>query len=157
MIGRTTLSVEGRHVGPVHLDEVAGRVAEIELHAAVGQLHDRVAEGVVEDAEVLGAEEDALEVVDVEGEVLVCRRRLVGIAALEHVQLHLAHSQVLRGRVEVVRRDSLETEHVLVEADRPLELAGPDRDVVEAGGGHGVSLDHLLRSWPACSRALSSG
>ena len=122
----------GGAVRIVDLDQVARRVAQVELGLAAGQLGGGVAEGLaVEDAELARPLVDGDHVVDLQGEV-----RPVGrlVRPLEEVHLLAADLEPLHGEAEVGRRDALEPEHLLVEARRLLEVARDDAHVVEADG-----------------------
>ena len=69
----------------VDLDEVARRIAEVELHDVAGQLDEMVAEcPAVERVAALGGAVDRFHVVDGDAEVVVAGRLDV---ALEQVQL----------------------------------------------------------------------
>ena len=129
----------------VELDEVAGRVAEIELRLTAGKLGDGVAERPVEDSERLCSLVDGDDVVGLEREVRM-RRRLVG--ALEDVHLERTRLEPLDREAEVGRRQGLEPELVDVEADGLLEVARDDADVVEPDGAR-----HQVASPAAMSRA----
>src|SRR5581483_5093269 len=76
-----------------------------------------------------------VEVGDVEGEVVVRRRRDV---ALEEVELAGPEPQPLDRRLgKVGARQPLGAEQLLVPADRPLEVVADDRHVVDADAVHG--------------------
>ena len=113
----------------VDLDEVAGRVAHVELDDVARELDEAVPErDVVERAAPLGRAVDRLEVVDGDPEVVVAGRREV---ALEQVQLGAAEREPLDRDAEVRRGDRLRAEQVDVEVHRLLQVEGVDADVVD--------------------------
>src|SRR5207244_8142937 len=95
----------------------------------------------VEDAELLRPEVDALEIVDVEREVVVERRLPL---AAEQVELLLAELQPDDGPAgEAGRRQAFHAEDVLVEPHRLVEIERVHRDVVEPFGRHRATIVSL--------------
>src|SRR6266516_2783362 len=85
--------IERGDVGPVELDEVSGRIADVHLYGPVRQFPHGRAEGlVVEQVELLRLQVRRLEVVDIQGEVMRTGR---GTLTREEVQLLLADAQPL--------------------------------------------------------------
>jgi hypothetical protein len=79
----------------VELDQVAGRVANVELHYVTGQQHERAAKrAVIAGIATLCGAEDGHEVLDGDPKVVVTRR---GQVALEQVQLGVPEGQPLHG------------------------------------------------------------
>ena len=115
----------------VELDQVPGRVADVELRLTAGQLGHRVAERRVENPQRARPLVDRHDVVHLEGEMGV-RRRLVG--PLEEVHLEVPRPEPLDGEPEVGRRDRLQAEHVDVEANRLVEVARDDAHMVQPDG-----------------------
>jgi hypothetical protein len=67
--------VKRARIGPVDLDEVAGGVAQVQLHRPVGQLvHAREERAVVAQSLLAGPPVDGVEVVDVQPNVVELRR-----------------------------------------------------------------------------------
>ena len=122
------------HVGPVDLDEVPCRVADVHLHPSGGVLVDvGVPRAGVERAELLRLDVHGLEVLDVEAEVVVRRRVRV---TLEEMELLVAEAEPDHGMAELRRGDSLHPEDVLVEPRRLLEIDRVHRHVVDASCSH---------------------
>ena len=127
--------VEARHVRPVDLDQVACRVTEVHLHPSRRVRADGGAIGLaVEEAHLLRLRVDGLEVVDVEGDVVVGGRR--GVADEDVELLVVPELEPLDGHPEVGSRQPLRTEELFVEAYRRLHVFRVDRDVIDAGRPH---------------------
>lgn len=81
------------YVWPVDLDEVAGRIPKVELHAPAGQLIQVMAEGLdVACVELLRFRVDRLKVLDGNSEVTMAWR---GLIALEQMKLKFTKPQPL--------------------------------------------------------------
>ena len=124
--------VVGEAVGPVLVDlhEIAGGVANVELHDVARKLDQSIAEGlVIEGVPALGGAVDRLQVVDGDAEVVMTGRLEV---ALEEVQLGPPQGEPLDRDAEVRRRDQLRRQQVDVELGRLPEVERVDADVVDA-------------------------
>src|SRR4029450_2151621 len=95
--------VERRHVRPVDLDEVPGRIADVHLHPAGGGIASTLGPRLaVEDAAALRLPVHRLEVVDVDGDVMRAWR--LHVVALEQVELLVAEREPEHGRFARRRR-----------------------------------------------------
>ena len=115
----------------VDFDEVARRVANVELDDVAGQLDEVVPKGgLVEGVSPLGGAVDRLNVIDGDPKVMVARRLEV---ALEEVQLRAPKRKPLHWDAEVRSIDALRAQEVLIEANRLLQIERVDADVVDLG------------------------
>ena len=127
-------AVERARIRPVDLDEVAAGIAQVHLHLAARQLADGSERVRVADPELREPDVERLEVVHLQAEVVESRRLL--LAPLEEVELPVAEPEPDDGIPEGGRRQALETEELLVEARRLLEVPGRDADMIESRRAH---------------------
>ncbi len=117
------------HPGVVDLNEVAGRIANVQLHDITGQFNQMIAEGiVVKRSSPLSHAVHRLDVINGDAEVMMAGGLEI---AFKQVQLRSPERQPLDRDPEVRRRHRLGGEQVDVEVDRLAQVARVDTDVVD--------------------------
>src|SRR5438105_510818 len=122
--------IQRLRIGPVDLDQIAGRVAHVHLHRSVGQLvHLREERAFVVELALTRGPVHGREVVDVQRDVVKPRR--LDARADDDVQLLRAQTQPLYGEGKVRRRDAPHPEQVLVERHGRVEVVRVNTYVVD--------------------------
>ena len=113
---------------------MAGRVAQIQLEAAIRKFVNGMAERRgVQCAKWLGGVVGGMKVVQIDGKVLVERHL---IFQFKDVQLQIAAAEIFGLEAEIIAGDGRHAQHRLVEFDGLGEIPGHDRKAIEAGYVH---------------------